>query len=433
MRYLPVALLCLLPAIAWNQQNVGIGTSNPQSKLDILATGDGTEVLRLSTGSPWVFKQRLTGSNTRLSLQSTVNDRIFELLAVNGTHRSAEFLVNSTNSRILLVPDGGEVGIGLNDATGKLHVKHNSLIGSPQLRLTESGFDYARMKMENDARPNAYWDIAGLADTIANNARLNFFFSAPGGGGDRMTITGDGRVGIGTTNPGNRLRITGDANSTAHILSAGSTYSGNSHIRALEGFAIPAPGFGYGGYMVGGSVGASAIGQGTTATGTVIGVRGEANGSAGTRIGVYGTATGGSTNWAGYFASGNVYVTNDLRIGADAAGGVPGYKVAVDGKIIAEELRIQLSGAWPDYVFEPSYALPSLALLEEHILQHRHLPGVPSADEVRDEGIVVGDMQRVLLEKIEELTLHILALNRRIETLENKVGQADDDGPQKLD
>ena len=425
MNFLPAALLCLLPAIAWNQQNVGIGTTTPLSKLDIQALGDGAEVLRLSTDRPWVFKQRLNGVNTRLSLQTTVNDKAFEFLAEDGIHRGAEFFLNSTYSRIMLVPDGGEVGIGLDDATGRLHVKHNSLIASPQLRLTESGFDYARIKMENDARPNAYWDIAGLADTIANNARLNFFFAAPGGGGDRMTITGDGRVGIGTTNPGNRLRINGDPNSTAHILSVGSNYSGNSQIRAIEGFAIPAPGYGYGGHMVGGAVGISALGQGTTATGTVIGVRGEATGSAGTRTGVFGTATGGTTNWAGFFANGNVYVTNDLRIGTDAAGGVPGYKLAVDGKIIAEELRIQLSGAWPDYVFESSYALPSLSTLEDHIRRHRHLPGVPSADEVRQDGIAVGDMQRVLLEKIEELTLHILALNHRIEALEGLVNQAE--------
>src|SRR5690606_18094176 len=133
-----------------------------------------------------------------------------------------EYFINNTYSRIMLVPDGGEVGIGVDDASGKLHIEQNSTTTFPQLRLTESGLDFARIKMENDARPGAYWDLAGLADTIANDARLKFYLSTPGSSGDRMTITGDGRVGIGTTNPGNRLRVNGDPNSSAHVFSASS-------------------------------------------------------------------------------------------------------------------------------------------------------------------------------------------------------------------
>ena len=118
-----------------------------------------------------------------------------------------------------------------------------------------------------------------------------------------------------------------------------------------------------------------------------------------------------------------MYINNDLRIGSGASGGASGYKVAVDGKIIAEEVRVQLSSAWPDYVFEEDYKIMSLEKLEQEILQLGHLPGIPSAQEVESEGIALGNMQKMMMEKIEELTLHIIQLNKEIEQLKSSADE----------
>ncbi len=70
-----------------------------------------------------------------------------------------------------------------------------------------------------------------------------------------------------------------------------------------------------------------------------------------------------------------------------------GYKVSIDGKVICEELKVQTSGSWPDYVFEKKYDLPSLENLEAKVMAQKHLPGIPSAAEVSaQKGIEVGDM-----------------------------------------
>jgi hypothetical protein len=101
-----------------------------------------------------------------------------------------------------------------------------------------------------------------------------------------------------------------------------------------------------------------------------------------------------------------------VGIGVQLAANLPtGYMLAVDGKIIGEELRIQNSNNWPDYVFGEHYELMSLDELKNSISIHKHLPNIPSAEVVQQEGILVGDMQKRMMEKIEELTLYILELN----------------------
>lgn len=69
---------------------------------------------------------------------------------------------------------------------------------------------------------------------------------------------------------------------------------------------------------------------------------------------------------------------------------------------------------WADYVFDDDYLLMSLSELEEYIKEHKHLPGVPSAATVAEEGIDLAEMNKILLEKIEELTLRVIELEKKI-------------------
>ncbi|MBC7758549.1 MAG: hypothetical protein H7069_06810 [Phormidesmis sp. FL-bin-119] len=89
----------------------------------------------------------------------------------------------------------------------------------------------------------------------------------------------------------------------------------------------------------------------------------------------------------------------------------PTEKLAVNGNIRAREIRVETTG-WPDYVFSKTYELPSLQSTEQYLIAHGHLPGIPSAAEVAVNGIALGEMNVKLLEKIEQLTLHVIALKK---------------------
>ncbi|HXC05018.1 MAG TPA: hypothetical protein VNZ86_09725, partial [Bacteroidia bacterium] len=100
-----------------------------------------------------------------------------------------------------------------------------------------------------------------------------------------------------------------------------------------------------------------------------------------------------------------------------------GYKLYVQTGILTEKLRVSVvnSSTWADYVFGEKYALPSLNEVANYIRTNKHLPGVPSAQEVEKNGVDMVEMDAVLLKKVEELTLYILEQNKRIENLENQV------------
>jgi hypothetical protein len=95
----------------------------------------------------------------------------------------------------------------------------------------------------------------------------------------------------------------------------------------------------------------------------------------------------------------------------------PGYRLAVDGKGLFEEIHLQNSAYWPDYVFANDYKLRSLKDTEAFIKQNKHLPEVPSAKEVKEKGYDMGEMTKILLKKVEELTLHTIAQQKEIEAL----------------
>lgn len=99
------------------------------------------------------------------------------------------------------------------------------------------------------------------------------------------------------------------------------------------------------------------------------------------------------------------------------------YKLFVEGGIRSRKLKVDQS-AWPDYVFDTAYQLRPLAAVQEFIDQKKHLPDVPSAQEVEKEGLDIGETQAVLLRKIEELTLYIIELNKRLEELEKTNNEA---------
>lgn len=114
------------------------------------------------------------------------------------------------------------------------------------------------------------------------------------------------------------------------------------------------------------------------------------------------------------------FKTGDVFVGVTDFTKAAGYKLRVNGKIIAEEVRVQLTGAWPDYVFNEGYQKLTIPQLEQYIKNNKHLPNIPSAAEVENNGQHIGELQKKMMEKIEELSLYIIELKKEIDSLKNK-------------
>ena len=91
----------------------------------------------------------------------------------------------------------------------------------------------------------------------------------------------------------------------------------------------------------------------------------------------------------------------------------------VDGTIRARRVIAEQT-SWPDYVFEENYERMTFSDLRNYVLHNKHLPGIPSANEIETEGLDLGEMLKLQMQKIEELTLYILELEER---LNEKIGK----------
>ena len=114
-------------------------------------------------------------------------------------------------------------------------------------------------------------------------------------------------------------------------------------------------------------------------------------------------------------------ITLHGKVGINTENTTTDYALAVDGGIIATKVYVQSVDNWPDYVFDPGYGRMPLHELATYLETHRHLPDVPSAEEMRERGGVdLVQTQTMLLRKIEEMTLYVIELEKRIAELESR-------------
>ncbi|MFA8451056.1 MAG: hypothetical protein ACEPOW_10210 [Bacteroidales bacterium] len=110
---------------------------------------------------------------------------------------------------------------------------------------------------------------------------------------------------------------------------------------------------------------------------------------------------------------GKVDVTNNINVTGNAT---------IKGTVVADRISLSI-GSFPDYVFESNYKLRSIYDLEKFIQNNKHLPGIPAAKVIEKEGMNVGEMNRILVEKVEELTLYTVNQQRLIDQLKIEVDQ----------
>lgn len=128
----------------------------------------------------------------------------------------------------------------------------------------------------------------------------------------------------------------------------------------------------------------------------------------------------GAENWFvgnGTGSTPKLLVQSDGKVGIGTA--TPSHALSVNGGIRAKEIIVDTN--WADDVFAPNYRLASLTEVEQHIKAKGHLPAMPSAVEVAEKGISVGESQAMLLRKIEELTLHVIALNKQVQSQQKRL------------
>ncbi|HRK54601.1 MAG TPA: hypothetical protein PK185_11855 [Cyclobacteriaceae bacterium] len=128
--------------------------------------------------------------------------------------------------------------------------------------------------------------------------------------------------------------------------------------------------------------------------------------------GVFYIRSGGSSN----------LIINDGSNGGNVGIGTqtPDAKLSVNGAVHAKEVKVDLTG-WPDYVFANDYNLQPLKEVKHFIEQNQHLPEMPSAIEVEANGVMLGEMNKLLLKKVEELTLHLIRQQEEIDALKKLI------------
>jgi hypothetical protein len=310
---------------------------------------------------------------------------------------------------------------GSNGAAGVSIDDNNPLIGfnnykNVTRKFMGSNIGYASILFFETAIGRLRYNMAGNRGTEGQDlTNFQSFFA----------IDSNGNVGIGTADPREaKLQIHEPAGNTQFIAAAGSNLPG---ISAFVPISSPSIGFNVryqNGYKYMGA-GFGSFFQYSPSTGTLsyysTTSKGVADGSLSGSFGLAIDSTGNlgvNTN----APKTNLHVNGNAVFGSAAILPVAGYRVSVDGKIICEELKVQLSGSWPDYVFENDYPLLPLAHLQQTVLGQKHLPGIPSALQMQEaKGLELGDMQKRMLEKLEEAYLYIFELNEKNQQLEKRL------------
>jgi len=196
----------------------------------------------------------------------------------------------------------------------------------------------------------------------------------------KMTITTGGKVGIGTTSPAGKLSVT----------SSGSIGSGEYLDWSSAAVLVT-----QGSYLLG------IDGNQITASDELF----------------------ISSENANQHISFQIARDTKLKINGDGNIGIgtttPSEKLSVKGTVLCEKVKVISDVPQSDYVFDKEYNLMNLSELEGFVNTHSHLPEVPSAEEFKEKGYNLGEMDDVLLRKVEELTLYIIELNKKIEKLES--------------
>jgi hypothetical protein len=217
-----------------------------------------------------------------------------------------------------------------------------------------------------------------------DNASLAFLDIDYGITGSALTITSNKNIGIGTTNPTQKLDVTGNAIFNGVLISSISD-------------------------VIGGQIQLKNFSKATNGTASSWNIY-NMTGSYGNSLQFWAYDNLECTN--GGLCANRFTIMDNGNIGIGLT--TPTNKLDVNGTIHSKEVKVDMTG-WSDFVFKKEYDLPTLEEVEKHIKENGHLENIPSEKEVLENGINLGEMNTKLLQKIEELTLYSINQNKKIE------------------
>lgn len=395
--------------------NVGIGINNPTASIEV-ARGTGVGGTAQFNGTTYT---------------SHINYSTTEDTYLRGGKTSSKVFINDqSNGNVLLAGGGGNVGIGITIPTSPLSFP--DVLGKKISLYPGATGDAGLGVFGNELRINS--DNVNADITFGYDDFTNLFT-------ERMRVKGNGNVGIGTNNPAGKMEIRASTGDGLYVTTA------------LQSVRVTT---GAGGALIGtasnnstnlianNTIGASLRPDGNFGIGVTnptykldvfgrmrLRHNGETSGiwfnnSTNTLSSFIGQFTdnlwgifGNAWQFALNRTDGTVYLGSS-NLEDENLNNAAGYKLRVFGKIIGEEVRVQLKTAWPDYVFEKNYHKLSLNELEKFVNENKHLPNIPSAKEIEKDGQHLGEVQIKLLEKVEELTLYVIELKKEIEAIKKK-------------
>lgn len=361
-----------------------------------LATGDATGIQSITDKNIGIYGSA-RGNYTNIGLYGTaegtaawaaylngrtyVSDRLgigtetpTAALSVNSPTSLTPLKISVNNSIKMALNTSGNLSIGHSAPLVRLHVKGTGELlrldgTSASLTLYNSSLSKGFIQCDN-----GNMNIGTSTGNTAGN--LYFYMNSAA----KMTLLNNGNLGIGTTNPNAKLSINGGG---AAIDLIGT----DNYIQFYNSSNV-----------------AKSFIQ---------------NSGNDLKMGISSGNTNGSVILS--TSGGSLAMNKDGDVMINTGSPAAGYKLSVNGKVICEELKVQLSGSWPDYVFANDYELKSIEEVNDFIKVNKHLPNMPAAKEIEQSGLSVGEMQSKMMEKIEELTLYIIQLKNQNDELTNRI------------
>ncbi|MGD9159114.1 MAG: tail fiber protein [Desulfobacteraceae bacterium] len=287
----------------------------------------------------------------------------------------------------IFVDNDGNVGIGITSPDAALHIDKSQ--NSDSLFIGgASNTSYSAINFRTDETITAWvfaagssyssWSLTGSLNIYNEHGPIAF---QTNGGNNRMIIDTIGNVGIGTTDPESALHIDKPQNTDSlYIGGASNTSYSAVNFRTDETITawVFAAGSSYSSWSLTGALNIY------------------------NEHGPIAFQTNGGNNRMIIDTIGNVGIGTIN----------PANKLDVNGTIRAKEVKVE--STWSDFVFEEDYSLPSLNQVESYIKENKHLPDIPSAKQVEEEGISVSEMMKKQMQKIEELTLYVIELKKEL-------------------
>lgn len=392
------------------QGNLGVGVASPAVKFEVLG-GDSRfdsngKLYIPSTGDSYFWKGTDGINNVKLSVwdKFTIYNPTTAGLNTNNADWNIQIGARdgsiNTKGGATFALNGGGVGIGVSSPVSNLHI---------------SNANYAAIYMGNNAATGHH-----ITHESGDNS-FNIWAGAFGSGVNKFRINADGNmallngnVGIGTVTPQAKLDVQGSTVVRGGITTFEDTWGGTMVI-GQNNSILTSPGTSPN--LTIGVPPASWNPNGCV----FMDVKGnDANPNNALYINTW---SGRNTyincnSWGANVPNngGKVYL-GVTRIGArNPIAPHEDALLSVDGKVLVTSIYVNTT-SWPDYVFADNYQLPKLSEIEAFYKEYKHLPEIPSEKEVLENGINVAEMNLLLLKKVEELTLHIVELQKQIDEL----------------